>query len=103
MADYEEVAGEADEEIAPQETIPPKQRLYNAVLGYRQADFQGLRDLAAALGSEQTQSLSKQEPSHFPELEKLPEYLAKVRNLLARKKDLERRREHMLRLKATLF
>jgi len=103
MADYEEVAGEADEEDAPPQTLPPKERLYSAVLGYRQTDFQGLRDLAAALSSEQTQSLEKQEASSYPELEQLPEYLAKVRRLIARKKELERRREQVLRLKASLL
>ena len=103
MAEYQEVAGEADEEEVPQEALSPRKRLYRTVTDYRQTDFHNLKDLTAALGSEQTQSLGPTEEPQFPELEQLPAYLAKVKRLVARKKELERRRDQVLRLKNSLF
>lgn len=99
MAEYEEVAGEADEEDTPAPDMTPRQKLYASVQAYKQQEFQGLKDFAAALGSEQTQSLGEIPalPS-FPEFDALPSYIARVKKLQAKKKELDRRREAVLRL-----
>ena len=104
MADYEEVAGEADEEDTPVPEMTPRQKLYATVQAYKQQEFQGLKDFAAALGSEQAQSLGEEPvlPS-YPEVEALPGYIARVKKLLAKKKELDRRRDNVLRKCSELF